>query len=253
MAHVATLILRPAPGGLPARAGQRALAERAPGRGRRHRRRSRLSFVALGRHLRPAARTTTTREVTVNLFTGSRVGTLARARGPARRPALDHDVPLRHRDLGADPPLLDRLHARREDYRKFFLYLNLFVFSMLLLVLANNLVLTFVGWEGVGRLLVLAGELLLRPRHRGLGRQEGLHLQPRRRRRAAGRDVPALHATCTRSPTSAIFAARRHCSADRSRRWSCWRCCSPRRARAPRSRSSTGCPTRWRARRRCRR
>ncbi len=37
-----------------------------------------------------------------------------------------------------------------EDFRKFFLYLNLFVFSMLTLVLANNLVLTFVGWEGVG-------------------------------------------------------------------------------------------------------
>lgn len=37
-----------------------------------------------------------------------------------------------------------------KDIRKFFLYLNLFVFSMLVLVLANNLVLTFVGWEGVG-------------------------------------------------------------------------------------------------------
>ncbi|HVA05355.1 MAG TPA: NADH-quinone oxidoreductase subunit L [Acidimicrobiales bacterium] len=36
------------------------------------------------------------------------------------------------------------------DYAKFFIYLNLFVFSMLVLVLANNLVLTFVGWEGVG-------------------------------------------------------------------------------------------------------
>ncbi len=41
------------------------------------------------------------------------------------------------------------MHAEK-DYRKFFLYLNLFAFSMLLLVLANNLVLTFVGWEGVG-------------------------------------------------------------------------------------------------------
>src|ERR1019366_7188566 len=41
------------------------------------------------------------------------------------------------------------MHADK-DYRKFFLYMNLFVFSMLLLVLANNLVLTFVGWEGVG-------------------------------------------------------------------------------------------------------
>ena len=37
-----------------------------------------------------------------------------------------------------------------KDFRKVFLYLNLFVFSMLTLVLANNLVFTFVGWEGVG-------------------------------------------------------------------------------------------------------
>ncbi len=36
------------------------------------------------------------------------------------------------------------------DYSKFFIYMNLFVFSMLLLVLGDNLVLTFVGWEGVG-------------------------------------------------------------------------------------------------------
>ncbi len=36
------------------------------------------------------------------------------------------------------------------DYPKFFLYLNLFVASMLILVLANNLLFTFVGWEGVG-------------------------------------------------------------------------------------------------------
>jgi NADH-quinone oxidoreductase subunit L len=35
-------------------------------------------------------------------------------------------------------------------YPKFFLYLNLFVFSMLVLVMGNNLLLTFVGWEGVG-------------------------------------------------------------------------------------------------------
>ncbi|HVX22593.1 MAG TPA: NADH-quinone oxidoreductase subunit L [Acidimicrobiales bacterium] len=36
------------------------------------------------------------------------------------------------------------------DYSKFFLYLNLFVFSMLVLVLASNFLVTFVGWEGVG-------------------------------------------------------------------------------------------------------
>src|SRR5262249_15869118 len=37
-----------------------------------------------------------------------------------------------------------------DNFSKFFLYLNLFVFSMLMLVLANNFVLTFLGWEGVG-------------------------------------------------------------------------------------------------------
>jgi len=36
------------------------------------------------------------------------------------------------------------------DFTKFFVYMNLFVFSMLVLVLANNLLVTFVGWEGVG-------------------------------------------------------------------------------------------------------
>jgi len=36
------------------------------------------------------------------------------------------------------------------DYNRYFSYLNLFVFFMLLLVLGNNFLLMFVGWEGVG-------------------------------------------------------------------------------------------------------
>jgi NADH-quinone oxidoreductase subunit L len=36
------------------------------------------------------------------------------------------------------------------DFTKFFVYLNAFVFSMLVLVMADNLLVTFVGWEGVG-------------------------------------------------------------------------------------------------------
>jgi NADH-quinone oxidoreductase subunit L len=36
------------------------------------------------------------------------------------------------------------------DFPKFFVYMNLFILSMLMLVLGNNLVLTFLGWEGVG-------------------------------------------------------------------------------------------------------
>ncbi|MEA3056019.1 MAG: NADH-quinone oxidoreductase subunit, partial [Actinomycetota bacterium] len=35
-------------------------------------------------------------------------------------------------------------------YARFFLYLNLFAFSMLMLVLGDNFLLTFLGWEGVG-------------------------------------------------------------------------------------------------------
>lgn len=36
------------------------------------------------------------------------------------------------------------------DFGRYFAYLNLFTFSMLTLVLANNYLLMFVGWEGVG-------------------------------------------------------------------------------------------------------
>jgi NADH-quinone oxidoreductase subunit L len=40
--------------------------------------------------------------------------------------------------------------AHDEDYARFFAYLNLFTAAMLVLVLADNLILLFVGWEGVG-------------------------------------------------------------------------------------------------------
>src|SRR4051794_41246757 len=41
------------------------------------------------------------------------------------------------------------MHGDKGFYR-FFAYLNLFMFSMLTLVLADNFLLMFVGWEGVG-------------------------------------------------------------------------------------------------------
>jgi len=39
---------------------------------------------------------------------------------------------------------------RREHFGRYFSYLNLFVFSMLLLVMGSNYVIMFIGWEGVG-------------------------------------------------------------------------------------------------------
>jgi NADH-quinone oxidoreductase subunit L len=40
--------------------------------------------------------------------------------------------------------------AEDEGYSRFFAYMNLFVSSMLILVLADNLLLLYLGWEGVG-------------------------------------------------------------------------------------------------------
>lgn len=40
--------------------------------------------------------------------------------------------------------------ARDEDYSRFFAYMNLFVGAMLVLVLGENLLLLYLGWEGVG-------------------------------------------------------------------------------------------------------
>src|SRR3954467_10225305 len=47
--------------------------------------------------------------------------------------------------------------ANDDGRRRFFAYLNLFVAAMLLLVLGNNFVMLYVGWEGVG----LASYLLI--------------------------------------------------------------------------------------------
>src|ERR1700733_7483353 len=37
-----------------------------------------------------------------------------------------------------------------KDFAKYFAYLNLFIFSMLLLVMGANYIIMFIGWEGVG-------------------------------------------------------------------------------------------------------
>ena len=136
-------------------------------------------------------------------------------------------------------------------YPRYFAYLNLFVFFMLLLVLGAQLP---AAVHRLGRrrpLLVPADRLLVQregERRRG---QEGVHRQPHRRLRLPDRDVPAV-----REPRHARLRGRRarqrrRCrSAARSSRRSACSCSSAAPARARRSRSTSGCPTRWPARRR---
>ena len=45
---------------------------------------------------------------------------------------------------------MDDDHREDRGFQRFFCFLNLFLFSMLALVLGDNLVLMFLGWEGVG-------------------------------------------------------------------------------------------------------
>src|SRR5487761_2236282 len=90
------------------------------------------------------------REVTVHLFDWINVGSLHVSAGLLVDP-LSVTMSLFVTGISTLIHLYSTGYMHKEkDYRKFFLYLNLFVFSMLVLVLANNLVLTFVGWEGVG-------------------------------------------------------------------------------------------------------
>ena len=71
---------------------------------------------------------------------------------------------------------------------RFFAYLNLFMFSMLLLVLADNFLLIFAAWELVGlSSYSLIGFWYTRPSP-GPRVQEGVHRQPRRRRGLRARD-----------------------------------------------------------------
>jgi NADH-quinone oxidoreductase subunit L len=45
---------------------------------------------------------------------------------------------------------MEQDHRDDKGFQRFFCYLNLFMFSMLVLVLADNVVFMFLGWEGVG-------------------------------------------------------------------------------------------------------
>ena len=79
--------------------------------------------------------------------------------------------------------------AHEEGYWRYFAYLNLFMFFMLTLVLAENFLLMFVGWEGVGLASYLLIGFYFMRESAGERRKESIHPQPHRRLRLSARHV----------------------------------------------------------------
>ena len=138
-------------------------------------------------------------------------------------------------------------------FSKFFCDLNLFAFSMLVLVLGENMLVTFLGWEGVGtRSYLLISFWHTRQSAASAGKKAfitnrvgdwGFMVAMFLTFGAVGSlsfatvNGAAIQGDLAQSTATAIAAMP---SSGRS-------------ARAPSSRCTSGCRTRWRARPRCRR
>ena len=83
-------------------------------------------------------------------------------------------------------------HEEPTGYSRFFAYMNLFVFAMLMLVLGDNLLTLFLGWEGVG----LCSYLLIGFYHRDPGQRlrgaQGVRSHPCRRHADGPGTLPAV-------------------------------------------------------------
>ena len=137
-------------------------------------------------------------------------------------------------------------------YWRFFAYLNLFMFSMLLLVLASSFLVVFVAWELVGLSSYLLIGFWYRKRSAALAAKKAFIVN---RVGDVGFALGIMLIFVSLGTLDIREVIERigeldptvdhaHRAADlRRARW----------ARAPSSRSTSGCPTRWRARPRSRR
>ena len=138
------------------------------------------------------------------------------------------------------------------DRRRFFAYLNLFVASMLLLVLADSYLLLFVGWEGVG----LASYLLI-----GFWNYNPVYATAAKKAFVVNRvgdiglalAILLMFATFGQVDFAGVFAGAGGDVDRRRHRDRACCCCSAPAASRRSSRCSPGSATRWPARRRSRR
>ncbi len=168
-------------------------------------------------------------------------------RRPDRLPADrgDHDRPAR-------PHLLDRLHEPRPGLLAVLRLPQPVHVLDALLVLADSFLVVFVAWELVGLSSYLLIGFWFRAPERGPGQQEGVHRQPRRRRRVRPRDHADLRQLGTLEHPGGRWPRIGKLDHDHDQLSSPCSCFAARSARAPSSRSTSGCPTRWRARPRSR-
>jgi NADH-quinone oxidoreductase subunit L len=144
--------------------------------------------------------------------------------------------------------------AHEKGYTRFFSYFNLFMFMMLLLVMGNNYLVMFVGWEGVG----LCSYLLI-----GFYYDKKFAADAGKKAFIVNRigdfgfllgHLPDLQHFGTLDYTKRVRPRLGDpSSTPGSRRRSACCCSSAPAASRRRFRSTSGCPTRWRARRRSRR
>ena len=145
----------------------------------------------------------------------------------------------------------------RGGVARFFCYLNLFCFFMLMLVLGNNFLVMFVGWEGVGLCsYLLIGYWYEKKSASDAGKKAFITNRIGDWGFVLGVFLDLLHVRHARFPRR---AERRRGDAGRNDAFrravvrSACCCSSARPGRARRFRCTSGCRTRWKARRRSRR
>ena len=141
--------------------------------------------------------------------------------------------------------------AHDPDRRRFFGYMNLFLAAMLLLVLGDNYLVLYVGWEGVG----LASYLLIgfcSYRHSAAVAAKKAFIVNRVGDAGLTLAIFLMFAEFGTVSFTGVFGTVGPAAAAWPRRSGCCSC-SARAASPRRCRCSPGCWTRWRAPPRCRR